>query len=472
MNIFSKYLLDFSENDKSYIFKLLSKNKKLKNILFYLNDIRKRQREKAKKDLQDKQIPDNVSIILDSIICSIPLEYEDFEITKSIFKHIKAKDDRMSDSIKNILENKYFTCTNQFGIIAGENKNKIFNRIEPMKSVPNNVKNIELTYTKIMPSLSIIILKFNLTENVSEEVNKLQTKEYLSTVTFPNFFSLNNSPYSMTENDNNRYREIVIENYNDFLKTDIKKWINDIFEVKEYKLKKSFFIDNYNIFGNPTNEEDLKLWLKENKNWLNDFNFSIKFFQNENFFTCYSQNTIINFEPYQIIKDNIIKGKRINDEILGIVIYRSIHFLIYYYQLELEKLKKKLFSRWILFNNSSKRLTLLITSLSRLNEELKQNKKDIKNKISIIGTSKNIYDENTEENIADKLMKKIFFRLKEIKKDLKILDNGITKILSIANTRTILWLTIVMAILTFLGVFFAYKQVSTQAIIKTENKIE
>ena len=141
------------------------------------------------------------------------------------------------------------------------------------------------------------------------------------------------------------------------------------------------------------------------------------------------------------------------------LIYRSIYFLINYYQLELEKLKKKLFSRWILFNSSSKRLTLLIILINRLNEELKQN---IKDKISIIGISKNINDENIEENIADKFMKDIFFKLKEIKKDLKILDNGVTKILSIANIKTILLLTIVMLFLTFLGVFFAYKQVSTQ----------
>ena len=122
-------------------------------------------------------------------------------------------------------------------------------------------------------------------------------------------------------------------------------------------------------------------------------------------------------------------------------------------------MKKKLFSRWILFNSSSKRLTLLIILINRLNEELKQN---IKDKISIIGKSKNINDENIEENIAEKFMKDIFFKLKEIKKDLKILDNGVTRILSIANTKKILWLTIIMALLTFLGVFFAYKQVSTQ----------
>ena len=79
-------------------------------------------------------------------------------------------------------------------------------------------------------------------------------------------------------------------------------------------------------------------------------------------------------------------------------------------------MKKKLFSRWILFNSSSKRLTLLIILINRLNEELKQN---IKDKISIIGKSKNINDENIEENIADKFMKDIFFKLKEIKKDLK-----------------------------------------------------
>ena len=125
-------------------------------------------------------------------------------------------------------------------------------------------------------------------------------------------------------------------------------------------------------------------------------------------------------------------------------------------------MKKKLFSRWILFNSSSKRLTLLIILINRLNEELKKNKQNIKDKISIIGISKNINDENIEENIADKFMKDIFFKLKEIKKDLKILGNGVTRILSIANTKKILWLTIIMALLTFLGVFFAYKQVSTQ----------
>ena len=125
-------------------------------------------------------------------------------------------------------------------------------------------------------------------------------------------------------------------------------------------------------------------------------------------------------------------------------------------------MKKKLFSRWILFNSSSKRLTLLIILINRLNEELKKNKQNIKDKISIIGISKNINDENIEENIADKFMKDIFFKLKEIKKDLKILDNGVTRILSIANTKKILWLTIIMVLLTFLGVFFAYKQVSTQ----------
>ena len=73
----------------------------------------------------------------------------------------------------------------------------------------------------------------------------------------------------------------------EFLKIDLKKWIFDIFKLKDYKLKKYFFVDNYYVLGNPTNEEDFKLWLKENKKWLKDFKFYSKFFQNENFFTYY-----------------------------------------------------------------------------------------------------------------------------------------------------------------------------------------
>lgn len=64
----------------------------------------------------------------------------------------------------------------------------------------------------------------------------------------------------------------------EFLKIDLKKWICDIFKLKDYKLKKYFFVDNYYVLGNPTNEEDFKLWLKENKKWLKDFKFYSKFF--------------------------------------------------------------------------------------------------------------------------------------------------------------------------------------------------
>ena len=254
----------------------------------------------------------------------------------------------------------------------------------------------------------------------------------------------------------------AIDNYKDLLKKDIKDWISNTFKIKHKRLKNSFFLNEYRIFGNPIDEIGLKEWLKENRNWLNDFDFGTpEFFEEESFFTHYSQNSIISFEPYQKSINGYITGKRVDDEILSKVIYKSIDSIINKYQLEIKKVKKILFNNWGLFKSDTKKLTMIITLLSRLDEELKQNKKNIKSKISIIGTPKNIYNENIKKNPADDMIKKIFLRLKEIKKYFKILDNGLTKLLSISNTKMILRLTIVMAFLTLLGVYFAYSQVTS-----------
>jgi len=90
--------------------------------------------------------------------------------------------------------------------------------------------------------------------------------------------------------------------------------------------------------------------------------------------------------------------------------------------------------------------------LDRLKEELKQNRQYIQQEISQIGRPINIFDDKEEKNPSDIMMKNIFSRLKESRKELKILDKGINKILSASNTKAMLRLTIIMTILTVFGI--------------------
>jgi hypothetical protein len=472
-DIFSTYFLDFSENENSNIFKLLIKNQSLKNILFYLNDMRKGQREKAKKDLQDKQIPDNVLVKLDSLVYAIPLEYESFKIVDLFFQQLKTENESTYNSIQSIIENKNnkdFKCICRFGTIGGEINRFRHSKIRPLKNIPRNVKNIEFSYTRILPSFAIVILKFNFLENVTKEIRDIQSKDFLSKISFKKFFPLTKLQYNQIESWGQETKK-AIDQYKSLLKEDIKKWTSLTFKIKYKDLENSFFMDVYNVFGNPKSEEELKLWLKQNKQWLNDFDFSnAQFFEKEGFFTHYSQNSIISFEPFKRDINRVITGKRIDDEILSRVITKSFNSIINKYQLELEELRTTVFKGWLLFNSDTKRLTMIITLLNRLREELKQNKKYIKNNIYVIGTPKNIYNDNIEHNPTKKIVKNIFRRLKEIQKDLEILDNGINKILSISNTKAILWLTIIMSILTAFSVYGTFNQSNLNTTEMVENK--
>ena len=66
--IISKFLLDLSEKENSKFINFLSKNKILHRVLFNLKEIRKRQRKKSLRDLEEKKIPKNVAVISDVML--------------------------------------------------------------------------------------------------------------------------------------------------------------------------------------------------------------------------------------------------------------------------------------------------------------------------------------------------------------------------------------------------------------------
>jgi len=441
-------ILNIAESQNSILHKIILKIKPLKPILMYFNEKRKEQREDAKERLSEKKIPNNININLSSMVFSVPFEYEQFDDIKLVLDKLNCEDERTYKSIHNIIkykDSKNYRCITPFGIIGGNKGRLSFsNKIKPIKNIPNNVKNIELSYTRIMPSFAILIFKFNLLDCVTEEINNLQSKEYLSTILFKDFFPISKLPYNYSTSWGQETKK-AIDNYKDSVKIDMQQWVMNTFKLKNKVLKNSFFIDEFKINGNPTNKNELKQWLKDNRNWLNDYDFGYpQFYEKRNFYTLYSSNTIIELEPYNIDINSVLTGKRIDDDILSRVILKSIHSILNRHIVKIEYIKARVFknihksSLKILNTNLSiKNLTITIILLDRLKEELKQNKKDIKSRISEIGKPINIFNDKEENNPSDRMIKNIFTKLKEAKKELKILDKGINKILSITNTRVV-----------------------------------
>ncbi len=454
-------MLNVAESKNSLLHKIILKIKPLKPILMDFNNKRKKQREDAKKKLSEKKIPDSIKINLSSIVFAIPFEYEHFDDIELILNKLNTEDERTYKSIHNIIknkDNKDFRCIMSFGIIGGK-KGRFSFRIKPIENIPKNVYSIELSYRRVMPSFAILIFKFNLLDSVTEEINNLQCKEYLSTIIFKDFFPISKLPYNYSTSWGQETKK-AIDKYKDTIKIDIEQWIINTFKLTKNILGSSFFIDEFQINGNPTNKSELKQWLQDNRNWLNDYDFGCpQFYVKENFYTHYSSNTIIGLEPYSIKTNNSTIGKNINDDILSRVIVKSIQSTLNKHTKKIENIKAKVFKniykssfKILNTNLSINDLTITMILLDRLEEELKQNKKDIKSSISEIGKPVNIFNDNEENNPSTRMIKDIFTRLKEARKELKILDKGINKILSTANTRAILVLTIVMAVLTVLGV--------------------
>jgi len=170
---------------------------------------------------------------------------------------------------------------------------------------------------------------------------------------FKKIFPISRLPHSYSTGWGQETKK-AIDSYKDSVKTDIKQWIMTTFKLKNKSLESSFFIDEFKIFGNPTSENELKQWIKNNKNWLNDYYFGYpQFYEKRNFYTLYSSNTIIGLEPYNRDINGVITGKSIDDDILSRVIVKSIHSVLDKHTIKIEDIKAKVFKYiYQRFNNN------------------------------------------------------------------------------------------------------------------------
>ena len=467
--VISTKILDIAESPSSFYYRILSKIKLLNSVLIRLNARRKEQREYASKELNSRKIPENTKIKLASIVYVIPFEYENFNEVKFAFKQLSSRDKRTRNTINDIIKSKDnigFSNWANFGIIGGE-KGLFPSKIKPIKNVPQNVDSVELSYTRIMPSFALMTLKFNLSEVITDNINNLQNKEYLETVVFKKLFPIKKLLISQMFS-RGKVSKKAIETYKDKIKLDIKQWSIETSKFKNKVLSTSFFLDEYQIKGNPTIENDLKEWIKANRNWLHDYGFGYpEYFENKEFYTIYSSNIVIGFEPYYNDINGVITGKRIDNDILSRAIHESINSIINKYTDRVEELRSEGFTnlqkssfKILKSKLSIEDLKITMMYLKRLEVELELNKQNIRDTIAQIGIPKNIHNNEENNNPADKMITNIFTNIERIKKHLEILDMAVSDVLSIENIKaiytlqkTVFWVTVMGVIVASIALF-------------------
>lgn len=471
----TKKILDITESKTSFFYRVISKNDSLNKILENIYNQRKYQRKHSIKNLNKRKKPKHTDIKLSSIVYVIPFEYENFDQLKLAFEQLVPNNKRTFESINQIInmkDNIGFRNWIDFRYVAGKEDMLFGNKVKQIKNSPKNIENIELSYTRIMPSFSIFILKFNLSDLISTNINNLQNNYYLSDIEFNNFSLFKKHSFTIKEeSSNNNQAEKEIYLYKNKIEQNIKKWTIKNFKLKASVINNSFFIDLYNIYGNPIKKNDLKEWIKCNKNWLNDYGCkNSEFFEKRGFYNMYSTKSFFSFDPHTTNNDNITRAKLIDGNILSRAITGSINSIIQKYSLSLEDLRN------VGFNNLQKRnskilntnlpieqLQISIMLINRLKNELQFNKKDIKYLVSEIGTPHNIYNNTNKNNPSKTMIKNIFNSLNELEVHFEILNKGLITVLSVENIKKIyslqkivIVITIVSLIISGIGIYMSY----------------
>lgn len=462
--ILSTKLLDMAENISVGT---LSGIKPLYGHILQLKKIRRKQREKAAEATHKRQPTKNTSIKLSRIVLSLIFEYEDFKFIKKSLDRLKPLDDRILENlekIKNSSDRFAVRHTAYIGTIATRdtiNTWNPFGKIRLIAKPPKNADCVSVSYFRPMPSVAFLNFEFNLSDDVSNEIDKILKHEYLSDITFNKFFKIKQSFRFYAESYIYAVAKNAADKYKNLLRSDFENWIIKNFKLGQKDIKQISFTDLYQVCENPRVESELQQWKKDNTEWLECHGISRQSYHSDEKLYAWRKltgrygfvHTLAKLEPH--IKEHTDSTK---DDIEGIGIVNALLSLVKKYDAEIDSLNNngfdKISSWWQIWKPTSVvKIKKLKARIERYKNDFEDNKETIKQPILQLNLSKqNIYSEQ-EVNLAEKIIEHIEYRIKEMEKNIKILDTGLTEIISNRNTIAMFWLTLVVGIATIVGVF-------------------
>ena len=245
----------------------------------HLQMIRQLQRKNAERSRELSKKPEELELDLLGIVLFevfIPENVNDFFIQiNKWFPHINNFNYRFNE-LKHVSNNISFLTSTRIGTIT---RAKHFRDREPIKlvpSLPTEVRFIELEFIKLFPSVYVLRLYIRFKDNIINELNTIQRKEWLPEIEFKNILPISKKWYDSIEYPSYSIRKREIEVWFQDLQYKIEKCIRPIIigalsDYNKKQLIKLPAIDIFCIKNLPMEDANFKKAIEKATGWLDSF---------------------------------------------------------------------------------------------------------------------------------------------------------------------------------------------------------
>lgn len=341
------------------------------------------------------------------------------------------------------------------------------------ESLPLDVKNVSLSFHRILPSVACIIFEFQLNDSVSKALSEIQNQVYLGPVEFKKFWPLSSLHRGYAVGTGTDCAIKSINNKKDSVRTGIEAWVKKGFSWKPQTMDAVSYIDVYKISGNPIEPDERRNWLLEYSGWLNEYGIDANGFdtlEGEDFLVSGPRSSNHKYMVSDVVakfdsKNESEFGDFLEYKVRAIAVSSTIFSVIEKYRNKVEILRghgfKNLYKRKKLTQRNQyniQELKRTIVIISRFEHEIKQSGRWIARSISEVGELIDLFRKETV-NLGKNTIDNANYQLKQVKESAAIIDSGLTNYLSVQSIYVMYklqkWmfiLSIVVTIATIIGV--------------------
>lgn len=446
-----------------------------KGTISSLQDIRERQKKWSSKELERRNSPKESNIELSQITLVLTFEHEDFDNVIKGLKQYFPKNENIQTfvtSLKESIDKLHASSWHNLGYIARE-QGVYLPYVAVDESLPLDVKNVSLSFHRILPSVACIIFEFQLNDSVSKALSEIQNQVYLGPVEFKKFWPLSSLHRGYTVGTGTDCAIKSINNKKDSVRTGIEAWVKKGFSWKPQTMDAVSYIDVYKISGNPIEPDERRNWLLEYSGWLNEFGIDANGFdtlEGEDFLVSGPRSSNHKYMVSDVVakfdsKNESEFGDFLEYKVRAIAVSSTIFSVIEKYRNKVEILRghgfKNLYKRKKLTQRNQyniQELKRTIVIISRFEHEIKQSGRWIARSISEVGELIDLFRKETVD-LGKNTIDNANYQLKQVKESAAIIDSGLTNYLSVQSIYVMYklqkWmfiLSIVVTIATIIGV--------------------
>lgn len=452
-----------------------------KGTISSLQNIRESQRKRSDCELENLKIPDKAQIKLKQMTLVLTFEHEDFnKISRGLKKYfVKNKTiEKFTKALKESENSIHVSSGHNLGYIVKKQSRYLFNS-KVDQYLPECVKHVSISSHRILPSIACIIFDFSLEEVISEKLNALQSKPFLGSIIFNNFWPPGKIHFGYSIEVGHSATTEAIRYERDLSRLGIEKWIKNSFKWNSDILKTASYIDVYKIDGNPKDRELRNKWVSKYRSWLNCYGLTINdldFYEGADILLSKpeeSKNSLVSDIVVRVdSNENCEFDDFLEYKVRAVAISSTIFNVVKKYQYKVEDLRGKGFENLYQSNkftlNSPSNIQDLkrtVVILSRLEHEFEQSGHWIEHQISEIGELRSSLRQE-DINFGRNTIENSKYHLKQVKDAADIIDVGLTNYLSIQSIYVMYklqkWmfiLSIVVTIATMIGVLSGWENI-------------